>query len=336
MTDPARTFVVEPAEQSCRLDSFVAERTGLSRGAALRLFTERQVLLDGRVGKKGEVLAAGQRVELRGPPLDPQTTPPQPQPELPLTVLYQDADVVVLNKPAGMPCHPLRPGELGTVANSLVARYPECAGASASPREGGLGHRLDTFTTGALAAARTPAAWQALRAAFAAGQVDKEYLALVAGVPAEDEFDLALPLLSGGGPDGHRRVLVATTPDQMYRKGAQDAYTRFVVLSRGRRFTLLQAQAQTGRRHQIRAHLAHLGLPLVGDELYGGPRPQDAGPLDLADAPATLAAAPGYFLHAARLRFPALSPQAAAGTRISVEAPLPAARQLLLAALLAL
>lgn len=335
MTDPARTFVVEPAEQSCRLDIFIAERTGLSRGAALRLFTGRQVLLDGRVGKKGEVLAAGQRVELRGPPLDPQTTPPQPQPELPLTVLYQDAAVIVLNKPPGMPCHPLRPGELGTVANALVARYPECAGASDNPREGGLGHRLDTFTTGALAAARTPAAWQALRAAFSAGQVDKEYLALVAGVPAEDEFELALPLLSGGGPDGHRRVLVATTPDEMYRKGAQDAYTRFVVLSRGRHFTLLQAQAQTGRRHQIRAHLAHLGLPLVGDELYGGPRPQDAGPLDLADAAATLAAAPGYFLHAARLRFPALSPSASPGARISVEAPLPAARQLLLAALLA-
>lgn len=336
MTDPARTFVVAAAEQSCRLDSFVAERTGLSRGAALRLFSERQVLLDGRVGKKGEVLAAGQRVELRAPPLDPQKTPPQPQPELPLTVLYQDAAVVVLNKPAGLACHPLRPGELGTVANALVARYPECARASDSPREGGLGHRLDTFTTGALAAARTPAAWQALRAAFSAGQVDKEYLALVAGVPTQDEFELALPLLAGGGPEGHRRVQVAATPDQMYRRDAQDAYTRFVVLSRGRRFTLLQAQAQTGRRHQIRAHLAHLGLPLVGDELYGGPRPQDLGPLDLTDAPATLAGAPGYFLHAARLRFPALDPQAAAGARIAVEAPLPAARQQLLAALLAL
>jgi 23S rRNA pseudouridine1911/1915/1917 synthase len=311
---------------SSRLDHFVAERTGLSRGAAMRLIAEGQVLLDGRVGKKGAMLLTGQTVAFKAPPLDPQTTPPEPQPELPLSVLYEDAAVVVVSKPAGMACHPLRAGELGTVANALLARYPECAQASDSPREGGLCHRLDTFTTGALLAARTPAAWQAMRAAFSAGQIDKEYLALVAGVPTEEEFDLALPLLGGSGPDGHRRVLVAATPDQMYRKGALDAYTRFVVLQRGRRFTLLSAHAQTGRRHQIRAHLAHLGLPLVGDELYGGPRPQDLGPL--ADALAT--ASSGYFLHASRLKFPS------AGATVVVEAPLPAARQQLLTALLAL
>jgi 23S rRNA pseudouridine1911/1915/1917 synthase len=334
VNDPAKTFVVDSAAASHRLDHFVAERTGLSRGAAMRLIAEGLVLLDGRVGKKGATLLAGQTVAFKAPPLDPQTTPPDPQPELPLTVLYEDAAVVVVNKPAGLACHPLRAGERDTVANALVARYPECATASDTAREGGLCHRLDTFTTGALLAARTPAAWRALRAAFSAGQIDKEYLALVAGVPADDEFDLALPLLGGAGPEGHRRVMVAATPDQMYSKGALDAYTRFAVLKRGRRFTLLKASAQTGRRHQIRAHLAHLGLPLVGDELYGGPQPQELGPLDLADPQATLLAARGYFLHAARLTFAALG--SATGSPIVVEAPLPPARQLLLTALLAL
>ncbi len=336
MNDPAKSFVVDATATSARLDHFVAERTGLSRGAAMRLISDGLVLLDGRVGKKGATLRAGQTVALKAPPLDPQATPPVAEPALPLEVLYEDAAVVVVNKPAGRACHPLRAGETGTVANALVARYPECAAASASPREGGLCHRLDTFTTGALLAARTPAAWSALRAAFSAGQIDKEYLALVAGVPTEDEFDLALPLLGGSGPEGHRRVMVAATPDQMYRTGALDAYTRFVVLSRGRRFTLLRAHAQTGRRHQIRAHLAHLGLPLVGDELYGGPLPQDVGPLELTDREATLAAARGYFLHAARIQFAAPGAAAATGKTVVVEAPLPAARQLLLTALLAL
>lgn len=322
------------AESSCRLDHFIAEHTGLSRAAAMRLIGEGQVLLDGRVGKKGAMLASGQTVELRTPPLDPQTTPPSPQPELPLSVLYEDAAVVVVNKPAAMPCHPLRAGELGTVANALVARYPECARASDSPREGGLTHRLDTFTTGALLAARTPESWRALRAAFSAGQVDKEYLALVVGTPQDDTFDVALPLLAGGGPEGQRRVVVAATPDQMYRKGALDAYTRLVVVSRGRGFTLLRAHAQTGRRHQIRAHLAHLGLPLLGDELYGGRAATDLAALGLTAAEQALAAGDGYFLHAARLQFPAASPPAAAGTTIRVEAPLPPRREQLLAALL--
>jgi 23S rRNA pseudouridine1911/1915/1917 synthase len=333
VSDPAQTFVVEPGEISSRLDQFVAQRTGLSRGAAMRLITEGQVLLDGRIGKKGTLVAAGQTVALHEQPLDPKMTPPVPQPEQPLAVLYEDPAVVVVNKPAGMPSHPLRAGELGTVANALVARYPECSRASDARREGGLCHRLDTFTTGTLLAARTAVAWRTLRAAFSAGKVEKEYLALVAGVPKADEFDLALPLLAGPGPDGYRRVLVATTPDQMYRRDAMDAYTRFVVKQRGSRFTLVQAYAQTGRRHQIRAHLAHLGLPLCGDELYGGPRPQDLGPLGLSDE--TLAAAAGYFLHASRLQFPALGGAAAAET-ITVDAPLPDARQQLLTALLAL
>lgn len=333
MADQAKTFVVDAGTPGCRLDHFVAERTGLSRAAAMRLISEGQVLLDGRVGKKGALLAGGQTVQLRGLPLDGQATPPTPQPELPLSVLYEDAAVVVVNKPAAWPCHPLRAGELGTVANALCARYPECAEASDSPREGGLTHRLDTFTTGALLSARTREAWRALRTAFSAGQIEKEYLALVVGTPREDAFDVALPLLAGGGPEGQRRVTVAASPDQMYRKGALDAYTRLTVVARGARFTLLRAYAQTGRRHQIRAHLAHLGLPLLGDELYGGAAASDPAALGLTDAEEALSAGEGYFLHAARLQFPAVATPATGVLR--VEAPLPERREKLLAMLLA-
>lgn len=276
----------------------------------MRLVEGGQVRIDGKAGRKGTLLAHGQAVTLAVPAADPVTTPPLPQPELPLEVLYQDADVVVVNKAPGQACHPLRPGERGTVASAVVARFPECASASADAREGGLCHRLDTFTSGALLFARRPAAWQALRAAFSAHQVEKEYLALVHGAPAADEFELDLPLLPAPGPGGAKRMLVASSAEQIYSADALDAHTRFSVLRRGDGYALLRARATTGRRHQIRAHLAHLGLPLVGDTLYGAPEPADAD-------------SDGYFLHASRLTFP--SP-AAPNKPINVEAPLPPAR----------
>ena len=340
MTAPARTFVVEDAVAHSRLDHFVAQRTGLSRAAAMRLISEGLVQVDGRAGKKGALLTPGQTVALKVDPQDAQTAPPVPQPELPLTVLYQDADVVVVQKPAGMPCHPLRAGELNTVANALVARHPECVKAGFPEREGGLCHRLDTFTSGALLAARTRPAWQALRAGFSAAaglggerasdvSIDKEYLALCYGSPTEDEFELTLPLLPGTGPDGHRKVLVASTSEQIYRPDALDAHTRFAVQARGGGYVLLRVTALTGRRHQIRAHLAHLGLPLVGDTLYGGP---EVDPQVLASLGADAEAAGGYFLHAQRLSFPSPSKPT---QRITVEAPLPKARERLLEKLLA-
>lgn len=309
---------VSPGEAGLRLDQLIARRTGLSRGAAMRLIEDGQVRVDGLRGKKGALLQAGQVVTLAVPPLDPRTTAPTPQPDAPLTVLYQDADAVVVNKGAGQACHPLRAGELGTVASAVVARFPTCAAASADAREGGVCHRLDTFTSGALLFARHRAAWDLLRAAFSQHRIEKEYLALVHGTHPEDAFELDRPLLPGPGPGGGRRMLVARTPDEEYDPAALDAYTRFEVLGRKDGLMLVRARATTGRRHQIRAHLAHLGLPLYGDTLYG--------------APAAPTPEDGYFLHAARLSFP--SPSRPQGAPIGVEAPLPPARRALLEQLL--
>ena len=198
-------------------------------------------------------------------------------------------------------------------------------------REGGVCHRLDTFTSGALLFARSAAAWRSLRDAFAAGAVDKEYLALCAGEPQQQRFEVALPLLPGPGPEGRRKVLVASTPEQIYRPDALDAVTELeVVAARGGR-ALLRACTVTGRRHQIRAHLAHLGLPLCGDGLYGGPELTAAERALLGDEP------DGYFLHASRLCFPSPSPSPSSppgGRLIEVEAPLPPGRAALLDACL--
>ena len=306
-----RTFVVDSSAVQLRLDRFVAEHSGVSRGVAMRLIADGLVQVDGRIGKKGAALLAGQTVTVTSEAQDDQSTPPVPQPELPLTVLYEDADVVVVSKPQGMACHPLRAGELGTVASAVVARYPECGEAAQPVREGGVCHRLDTDTSGALIFARAKDAWQKLRSDFAEGLIEKEYLALVVGTPSDDEFDVTLPLLTGRG--GSPKMMVATTPEQIYHPAALDAHTCFFVVQRGPAHTLLRVVARTGRRHQIRVHLAHLGLPIVGDPLYGQGEPG------------------GQFLHASRLRFGSPSDPS---KRITIEAPLGADRATLLAELL--
>lgn len=316
-------FVVEQKELPVRLDQLIARRTGLSRAAAMRLIADGAVRVDGRAAPKGALLAAGQEVALAEPAQDDVRTPPLPQPELELQVLYEDADVVVVNKPAGAASHPLRAGETGTVANAVVARYPECGQAADAGREGGVCHRLDTFTSGALVFARSKQAWRAVRAAFQSAEVEKEYLALCAGEPREEAFELALPLLPAPGPNGRRKVLVASTSEQIYRPDALDAVTEFVVEQAADGRALVRARTHTGRRHQIRAHLAHLGLPLCGDELYGGPPFGEGDLAALAGEPA------GYFLHAAAIRFP--SPSRRTAEPIAVEAPLPPGRAALLA-----
>lgn len=307
-------FTVDTAEEATRLDLYLARHTGLSRAAIVRLIDGGQVRVDGRIGRKGVSVMPGQRVQLAQPASDPRTTPPQAQPELPLLVLFEDADLVIASKPAGWPTHPLRAGEKGTLASALVARYPECAGASPEAREGGVCHRLDTFTSGAVIAARNTAAWQAVRNLFRDGRIDKEYLALVCGEPSQDTFDVTQPILPAPGRDRHRRVIAAETPEQVYHPEALDAETHFAVERRGDGVALMRATTHSGRRHQVRAHLAYLGLPLLGDEQYGAP---PASALSAADLD-------GYFLHAARVRFPHPS---GSGATVDVQAPLPHNRQ---------
>lgn len=304
-----RTFSIEEADHGQRLDRFVAERAQVSRALAMRLIAQGDVRVDSRVGKKGMTLQVGQTVSVPPDTPDDLTTPPGPNPALPLSVLYADDAVVVVNKPTGQACHPLRAGEQNTVANAVVARFPACALAATPAREGGVCHRLDLHTSGALLFAQTPQAWRKLRDDFSAGLVKKEYLALVVGEPPHDEFELTLPLLPGRA--GHPKVRVAATPDEIYAPQALDAHTSCTVLVRSCGYALLSVLAHTGRRHQIRAHLGHAGLPIVGDPVYGQP------------------AEGGQLLHALRLSF--VSPTDATVKR-SVTAPVPPDRAALFAA----
>ncbi len=284
-----RTLDVPADAAGMRVDVWLAAALALPRARVKELLDRGAVRIGGRPPRKGDRTIAGARVEVTLPDDDPR---PVPQPELPLRLLHIDAQLVAVDKPAGLPSHPLAPGERGTVVNALVARHPECADASADPREGGLVHRLDTLTSGVLLAARTPEAWKVVREAFSGREVDKRYLAVVTG-PIADAGEIDLPLR-------HR----ADHVEPALSGGGREALTDFRVLSRAGDAALLDVGIRTGVLHQIRAHLAAIGAPVLGDTDYGG-RPQPG--LDR------------FFLHAARLGLA----HPATGSRLEIASPLP-------------
>jgi 23S rRNA pseudouridine1911/1915/1917 synthase len=237
---------------------------------------------------KGDRVAIGDTVELAREPVSGHALRPAPDPDVPLVVLVELSDLVVVAKPAGVPSQPLRAGELGTMANAIAHRYPECVAIGDDPRDGGLVHRLDIGTSGALVCARTTATYRALRDAFGAGQVSKHYLAITDGQPIARECDA--PLAQRG-----KRVVIELAEGLA-------AYTELVVERTAPAHALVRCIARTGRMHQVRAHLAHVGAPITGDTLYGGaPLPGHAG----------------FFLHAATIALP-IGPDT-----LVVDAPLP-------------
>ena len=282
-------------EEAGRVDKVVArEFPAAGRRRLAEMFDEGSVKIvrgeRARRARKGDRVEPGDIIELAHAPVTGDALRPAPDAAAAeqLAVLLERPEVVVVAKPAGMPSQPLRAGELGTAASGIAARWPECASIGDERRDGGLVHRLDIGTSGALIAARTPEAYRALRDAFGAGLVEKVYLAIVEGRPVSRDCDA--PLAQHG-----RRAVVDHTDGLA-------AYTAFTVERATDRYALVRCLAQTGRTHQVRAHLAHVGAPIAGDTLYGG---------------SALADLPGFFLHAARISFPL------AGTRIVVEAPMP-------------
>ena len=260
-------LTVEEALAGRRLDAYLAAAGGAASVAAARRSIEAGLVrVDGRREKKGLRVRAGQVVEVAertvegGPPIA-------------LELLYEDEDLVAVAKPAGVASQSLIVGEAGSVASALVARFPECELASADPREGGLGHRLDRDTTGVLLAARNPESWRRLRELMSGG-CQKTYLAEVEGAPLQPRES---PYVWRGPQPGS--WVVDAPIGRTGRRGARvnvgggrqplAARTELFALEERARTTLVEARLLRGRAHQVRAHLAHLGHPVVGDLLYG-------------------------------------------------------------------
>jgi 23S rRNA pseudouridine1911/1915/1917 synthase len=280
-------LVVGPEHAGERLDVFLATTAG-SRAAAQRLIDAGLVLVDGARRPKRHTVAAGERVEV-------QPAPPAAEPEVPdatFAVVYEDDHLLVVDKPAGVVVHPARGHSAGTLAQALEGRI---AGGD-DPRRAGIVHRLDRDTSGLLVAARTEAAHAALKEMLRRREITREYLALVEGRPSARAGTIDAPV----GRDRRVRTRVSTDTDE-----PRGAVTHFETEQTFADFTLLRVRLETGRTHQIRAHLQAIGHPVAGDPEYGR-----KGLLDL----------PRQFLHAERLAFRHPS----TGAEIDVRSPLPA------------
>ncbi|MFH1017954.1 MAG: RluA family pseudouridine synthase [Pseudomonadota bacterium] len=258
------TSLEVPADATTRLDRFLAERfAGISRAFLQGLIERGQVTVNGYAARKGHVLAPGDRVEV-GAFVLPQERRIAPNPGIPLNIVWQSEELVVFSKAAGIPTHPNDYKDLNTLANALLARFPEIADVGDDHLRPGIVHRLDTDTSGLIVVARTQEAFRTLRGFFDERKIRKVYQALVLGDVATDG-EITTPVAHHAK---NPRKMVAVTEGAPFRSRVREARTMYRPLERFGDYTLLEVRTLTGRMHQVRVHLSSIEHPLAGDRIY--------------------------------------------------------------------
>ncbi len=303
MEESFKTFVFTVESGGERLDRLIVDAIGdMSRTAVQRLIKSGMVSVGGRDDRPpGYRPHPGETIVVRIPPPPEATTEPE---NIPLDVLYEDDDLIAINKPAGMVVHPAHGHRSGTLVNAVLARWPQTAAVGGRDRSG-IVHRLDKDTSGVILIAKTEKARNSLATQFLNREVKKKYLALVEGHPPGEHGIIEAPI----GRDPRNRKRMAVVPN------GREAVTGFRVLERFENHALLELTPRTGRTHQIRVHLAFIGHPVVGDTVYGRRRPT----IEIGR----------FFLHAASLTVRSPS----TGDILTFTAPLPPELQLVLDAL---
>lgn len=289
-----------------RLDRFVADSLELSRTRVQRLLADGSITVDGDVAKKSDPVVPGTTVRVVVPPAEPVDIVAE---ELPLDLVYEDESLAVVNKAAGMVVHPAPGHRDGTLVNALLWHMPDIAGVGGRLRPG-IVHRLDRDTSGLLVVAKSDRAHQGLSDALRHRRVRRLYLAAAWGHLDESPVTVDAPI--GRHPRDRKRMAVVET--------GRRAVTRVRVRERWKRADLLDVALKTGRTHQIRVHLAHLGHPVVADAVYGQGWERGMGGPARAWARDLARRTPRQFLHAAQLAFD----HPLSGERMRFEAPLPA------------
>lgn len=287
---PARRRLTVAAAHGARLDAWIAAQLPeLSRSRAAQLAEEGVITVNGIAARKSQRLADGDVVELTVPaPVDARVEAE----DIPLDVVFEDADILVLDKPAGLVVHPAPGHRSGTLVNALLHHITDLSGIGGVMCPG-IVHRLDRDTSGLMIVAKNDAAHRRLSAALKRREIRRIYIAAAWGHLREDTLEVDAPI--GRSRSDRKRMAVMAD--------GRSARTRLRRLSRWRAADLLQAELETGRTHQIRVHLAHIGHPVVGDATYGGGAARGMSGPDRKWAAELAARVPRQFLHAARLRF---------------------------------
>jgi 23S rRNA pseudouridine1911/1915/1917 synthase len=281
------TFSVTEEQAGERLDAFLATQIeGWSRSRLQRLIEDAEVLVNGRFVKPSYKLHANDEIEVELTP--PPSTHFAPE-DLPLEVVYEDEDLIVVNKPAGMVAHPAAGVASGTLANALAFHFQKLSRSGGDARPG-IVHRLDKGTSGLLVVAKTESAHENLSDQFRAREVFKSYMALVHGQVERDSGRIDQPIARD--PSHRTRMAIV--------RGGRPALSIYRIRERFDRFTLLDVELKTGRTHQIRVHLAWLKHPVVGDSTYGSGRDKTVTEPKVRSEIARLGR---QFLHAERLGF---------------------------------
>ena len=287
-------IVIIAQESADRIDALLAQNVPeLTRSAAQRLLEAGAVNVDGRIVKKNHKCSAGERIELSLP--ETQETELRPQ-DIPLDIVYEDEDVVVVNKPRGMVVHPAPGHPDATLVNALMYHCGDSLSGIGGEKRPGIVHRIDKDTSGLLIAAKNDTAHLHLSAQLSDRSLSRVYEAVVRGNFREDSGTVDAPI--GRHPTDRKKMAVTD-------KNSRAAVTHWEVIARYRGYTHIRCRLETGRTHQIRVHMAHIGHPLLGDQVYGAPSP-DKG-------------LEGQCLHARELKF--IHPRSGEPVHIKTELP---------------
>ena len=302
--NPMVNLSVADSDEGIRLDAYLATQIeGWSRARLQRLIDDQDVLVNGKAVKPSYKLRVGDEIEVELTPAPSASFEPE---NIPVEVVYEDDDLIVVNKPAGMVVHPAAGVISGTLANALAYRFQQLS-ATGDPVRPGIVHRLDKDTSGLMVVAKTETAHEHLSDQFRAREVFKRYVALVYGVVKTPQGRIEQPIAR----DPRNRTRMAVVP------GGRQALSLYSVRRQYGAFALVDVELKTGRTHQIRVHLSWLKHPVVGDVLYGGGRENS---LQNSQLRAQVRKLTRQFLHAEELGFS----HPATGKPLQFVAPLPA------------
>ncbi len=286
-----RENLVFSGNSPVRLDKFLADYFhGISRAYIQDLITKEFVKVNGSKVRKAYTLHCGDKIGIE-PFSRPEERQIDPNPNIPLHLVWQSPDLIVIEKQAGLPTHPNDFSDQNTLANALAARFPSLLQVGEDPLRPGIVHRLDTDTSGLLLVARTPNAFIYLRKLFDTRKIKKTYLALVLG-DLEKAGKITTPVAHH--PSNPRKMIAVKNEKDAYRSKLREAQTHYEIIERFGNYTLLKVHTLTGRMHQVRVHLGSVGHPLAGDRIYQtqAERRQDKTSLNR------------HFLHATKLELP--------------------------------